>query len=72
MRFLFGVIIGVLITVGYAWVHDSSATTDMTGQVGENARMVNWDVVNRNVNDLSETVRVGWDRLTHSVRRAEG
>lgn len=72
MRFIFGVIIGVLITVGYAWVHDSSATTDMVGRTGENARMVNWDVVNRDVNGLSEQVRTGWDRLTHSVRREEG
>ena len=72
MRFLFGVIVGVLITFGTAWVHASSSTTDMVGRTGEDARMVNWDVVNRNVNGLSSSVRLGWDRLTHAVRREEG
>jgi hypothetical protein len=33
--------------------------------------MVNWDVVDRSVHDLSETVRDQWARLVGGVRRAE-
>jgi hypothetical protein len=33
--------------------------------------MVNWDVVDRSVHDLSETVREQWARLTGGIKRAE-
>jgi hypothetical protein len=68
MRFLLGIVVGVLITVGTAYIHDSSATTSMSGPDGVASRMVNWEVVSRNVNDLSTNVRDDWDRLTKKLR----
>jgi hypothetical protein len=66
MRFAFGVIVGVLITVGAVYLRDAALPT------GVDARpMVNWDVVDRSVHDLSETVREQWARLTGGIKRAE-
>ena len=52
MQILLGMILGVLITIGAAFVYDSStgrATHGLTmASANGNAPMVNWDVVGRN------------------------
>jgi hypothetical protein len=66
MRFAVGLIVGVLITIAAAYLRDAALPS------GPEARpMVNWDVVDRSVHDLSETVRDQWARLVGGVRRAE-
>ena len=66
MRFALGLIVGVLITIAAAYLHDAALPS------GADARpMVNWDVVDRSVHDLSETVREQWARLVGGARRAE-
>ncbi|MBV8848799.1 MAG: hypothetical protein JOZ16_04355 [Methylobacteriaceae bacterium] len=66
MRFALGLIVGVLITIAAAYLRDAAQPT------GAEARpMVNWDVVDHSVHDLSETVRDQWARLVGGVRRAE-
>ena len=66
MRFALGLIVGVLITIATAYLRDASLPN------GADARpMVNWDVVDRSVHDLSETVREQWARLVGGARRAE-
>lgn len=66
MRFALGLIVGVLITIAAAYLRDASLPS------GADARpMVNWDVVDRSVHDLSETVRQQWARLVGGARRAE-
>jgi hypothetical protein len=66
MRFALGLIVGVLITIATAYLRDASLPS------GADARpMVNWDVVDRSVHDLSETVREQWARLVGGARRAE-
>jgi hypothetical protein len=68
MRFALGVIVGVLITIAAAYLRDAA----LPGGSGVEARpMVNWDVVDRSVHDLSETVREQWARLVGGARRAE-
>ena len=57
MRLIFGIILGALLTVGGAYVVDTSS--------GAEAKpMVNWDVVSKNVETLGTKVRQGWNRLT--------
>ena len=64
MRLILGIIIGFALTVGGAYVADTSA--------GAGAQpMVNWDVVNDNLNDVKSHLRDagaeierGWKRLT--------
>ena len=68
MRFAVGVIVGVLITIAAAYLRDAALPS---GTGAEARPMVNWEVVDRSVHDLSDTVREQWARLTGGVRRAE-
>jgi hypothetical protein len=66
MRFLLGIIVGVFLTIGAAYVSDASTarTSASTTQSSADQRpMVNWDVVSRNWQSLSLGVRQTWDRL---------
>ena len=59
MRLILGIILGVAITIGGAYVSDSSTKS------GPDARpMVNWDVVAKNFDAVSSMVKSGWTRLT--------
>jgi hypothetical protein len=55
MRFIFGMIIGALLTVGGAYV------VDRTSGVAE--PMVNWSVVAKNLDSVSALAREGWKKI---------
>jgi len=55
MRFFLGLIIGIALTIGVAYVADSTAAAG--------ARMVNWDVVGKNVDSLTNLARDGWKKI---------
>lgn len=58
MRLLLGIILGVGLTIGGAYVADTSKS-------GPDARpMVNWDVVGKNFDSLTIMVKQGWAKLT--------
>jgi hypothetical protein len=63
MRFLFGVIVGVLLTVGTAYVFDATRKTDASAGASER-QMVNWDVVQTELKNLAGDIQDGWTRLT--------
>ncbi len=62
MRFLLGIIVGIGLTIGGAYLYDSRTATDVS-----NARaarpMVNWDVVDANWERATSRLRREWDRL---------
>jgi hypothetical protein len=60
VRVLLGVILGALLTIGGAYIHD----TQFAGKPGVERQMVNWDVVGRNWNQLTARVRLEWNKLT--------
>ena len=63
MRMFFGIIVGIILTIGAAFVSDRIRNT--SGGEGTFERpVVNWDVVNHGVKALSATVQGGWARLT--------
>jgi len=67
MRLFLGIIIGIFLTIASAYVIDSVTTGPATaGTAATEVRrpMVNWDVVDHNWNAFTESVRVGWNRLT--------
>lgn len=66
MRFIFGLIIGVLLTVGTAYVAD--AMRGAPGPDGTPQRMVNWDVVNNDLSGLSSNIQTAWARLVGGAR----
>jgi hypothetical protein len=62
MRFLSGIIVGALLTIGSAYVFDVSRKNE--GPVGATERrMVNWDVVQAEIKALSGAIQDGWTRL---------
>ncbi len=66
MRYLLGIIVGVILTIGVAYLYDASTSgpSNAAAQTSVEQRpMVNWDVVGRNWQSLSLGVRNTWDRL---------
>ncbi|HML12337.1 MAG TPA: hypothetical protein VK456_03470 [Xanthobacteraceae bacterium] len=67
MRVFLGIVIGVFLAIASAYVIDSVTTGPATAGAGATKvrrPMVNWDVVDHNWHAFSESVRVGWNRLT--------
>ncbi len=57
MRLLFGMILGFALTVGGVYVADH-----MTSSASARP-MVNWDVVAKNVDEITTMARNGWRRI---------
>lgn len=72
MRVLFGIILGVALTVGVAFVSDTwsagPSTTNGSAPAGvEHRTMVNWDVVGENMRIARERAREAWTKLSQKV-----
>jgi hypothetical protein len=64
MLVLIGIIFGVLLTVGGAYLYDSHYAVANSGTASSLQRpMVNWDVVGTKWNHLTERARAEWSRL---------
>ncbi len=63
MRVLIGIILGVILTVGGAYLFDSHNAATAANVSSPQRPMVNWDVVNSNWNRLTERARAEWTRL---------
>ena len=64
MRTLIGIILGVFLTLGVAYIHDVTITPSTDPNRTVDARpMVNWDVVSANWQDFKMRVDVGWRKL---------
>jgi len=72
MRLLLGIILGVCLTVGGAYLYDSRNALDATTTTGATAStattapkpMVNWDIVSVKWEHLTVRARTEWTRLT--------
>lgn len=71
MRVLFGIILGVVLTVGVAFLSDTWATgpttTTGSGTTLEHRHMVNWDVVSDNMRVVRERAHEAWTALSRKV-----
>jgi hypothetical protein len=69
MRVLFGIILGVALTVSVAFISDTWSTGPTTNGSGsatvEHRNMVNWDVVGDNTRIARERLNAAWNRLVH-------
>jgi hypothetical protein len=63
MRFLLGIIVGVGLTIGGAYISDGGKTMDAPSEASAARPMVNWDVVGTNWQYVSSRLRREWDRL---------
>jgi hypothetical protein len=61
MRLIFGIVLGVALTIGAAYVHDSRLTGPF--QVGQ--QLVNWEAA-------GSLARSAYDRVRAEVRRLTG
>ena len=66
MRVLFGLILGVLLTVGAAYAVDTwrAPAASTANPPSVQRKMVNWDVVSKNWDKLTIRVRQEWSKLT--------
>jgi hypothetical protein len=62
MCLLRGILLGVLLTVGGAFIYDSTQTETQAAP-GQERRLVNWDVVGENLQALAVRVQQEWDKL---------
>ena len=63
MRFLLGLVLGVALTIGGAFIYDARSAATTEGQP-----MVNWQVVGRNWDAITERARVELERLAERAR----
>ena len=70
MRFTNGLIIGIILTIGAAFLVDSLHSAPGPDQK-EARKMVNWDVVGDNLRGLSTDVQDGWAKLVGSAKKIE-
>lgn len=64
MRLLVGIILGVALTIGAAYVYDSRQTSEAAnGVAGVSRTLVNWDVLNTELDHLGARARAEWNRL---------
>jgi hypothetical protein len=72
MRMLFGIVLGVMLTVGVAFLSDTmatgpGATTGSDSATLDHRKMVNWDVVGDNVRVARERANEAWTRISHKI-----
>jgi len=69
MRMLFGIILGMALTVCVAFIADSMANAPSTTGTGsaavEHRQMVNWDVVGANMRIARERILATWTRVSN-------
>jgi hypothetical protein len=68
MRLIIGIIIGVFLTIGSAYVHDTATDPSDAAQ----QRIVNWEVADKNFQEIAASIREGWARLVAAIDRLKG
>ncbi len=67
MRFILGLILGVILTIGTAYISDAMQAP-ATSEAANTNRMVNWVVVNDRLNGMSNGVQAAWARLVSGTK----
>jgi len=68
MNLLLGIIVGVLLTIGTAFVADAFTTGEVTSETCSK-QIVNWDIAKERIHDTTASIEKSWDRLRTSFRR---
>ena len=71
MNLLLGIILGVLLTIGTAFMADAFTTADVTADVTSQPcsnQIVNWDIAKERLHETTASIETGWTRLKSSFR----
>ena len=64
MRLIFGIVLGIALTFGAAFVHDNNLPDGNVSPSLTERQIVNWDVLGAVVRQQTAFVRSIWDNLT--------
>jgi hypothetical protein len=70
MRFIAGLIVGVILTIGTAYIVDSMRAAPGPDDKG-GSQMVNWGVVSDNLRGLSSSAQDAWARLVGGAKELD-
>ena len=62
MRMLQGIVLGIAIAIGAAFLHDNLVPSDPMAPIIQKQQIVNWDVLGRLVNDQVANARRLWNQ----------
>jgi hypothetical protein len=68
MNLVAGVLVGILLTIGTAFVADAFVSSDVTAQ-DCSKQIVNWDNAKERLHETTASIQVGWDRLRNGLDR---
>ncbi len=68
MNLLLGIIVGMLLIIGTAFMADAFATSDVTAE-NCSRQIVNWDVAKERLHETTSSIATGWDRLKSGVEK---
>ena len=69
MRFIMGLIVGIVLTIGTAYIVDAMHAAP--GPEGAPQRMVNWGVVSDNLGGLSSDLQSLWAKLVGGAKEID-
>jgi len=67
MNLLLGIILGVLLTIGTAFMADAFVTSDVTADTCSK-QIVNWDIAKERLHETTASIETGWNRVRSSFR----
>jgi hypothetical protein len=62
MRLFFGIVIGIALTLGAAFIHDNNVPPDPPASVTAEHQIVNWDILGVVIREQTAYLRQLWDR----------
>lgn len=68
MRFILGMIVGAILVIGAAYVHDAAIDPERTPTARP---MVNWPVVSEDLRGINNWFHDQWDWLSRQIHRPE-
>ena len=66
MNLIAGIVVGILLTIGMAFMADAFATSDVTAE-NCSRQIVNWDIAKERLHETTTSIATGWDRLKRGV-----
>jgi hypothetical protein len=67
MNLLFGIVVGILLTIGTAFMADAFVTSDVTADTCSK-QIVNWDIAKERLHETTASIETGWNHVRSSFR----